>query len=438
MPWSRCRPFVFTALWLACCIPISAAPAPRPYDVDHYDVKIEPDFSSRKLIGEVTIDLHSIADGLDVIELDAAPAIQISAVVENYASLRFERNGSLVIVHPDKPVRLGEERHITIRYEAQPGRGLQFFPNQAWAAYFTSDWMVCNDRPEDRASLHLIITTAPGMKAAASGKLVGTHRAGPRVVSEWRQDQEVPPFVFGFAAGDLVERTAQEDKVKLVYLGPPRLAKDLAKVLHPTEAALRFFVTQTGIPYPGPAYTQALVQQGPEQEEAGLTLLPESYGQDLVSRPDDLWLLAHELAHQWYGIGIACRDWSDFWLSEGMATFLADVFLGEQFGPERYTREIQEAKKTYEQLKAEGKDRPLSVHDWNAPKEAGGSLPYYKGAYVLHLLRQQMGDEAFWRGMRVYTKDNWGKQVTSRDFEKSMEAVTDMPLKDFFDQWIYR
>ena len=424
-------------LLLGCSLSVLAAPPPRSYDVEHYEVKIEPDLAARRLKGEVTIQLHSIVDGLDALELDAG-SLQVSAAVEEFASLRFERRGELLVVHPDKPIRLGEVRKITVRYEAQSAPGLSVFDNQVWAGYFTSHWMVCDEQAEDRATLRLLITAPAGMKVAASGRLVSTHRQGSASVSEWREDAEVPPFVFAFAVGNLAESTAQEGQVKLRLLGPEGDARELAKIFHETGSALRFLADKSGAPYREKTYTQALLRNGPEQEAAQFTLLPESYGQTLLSHPDDLWLLVHEMAHQWYGIGIATRDWSDFWLSEGMASFLADVYLGEKFGSERYTKEIEAAHQNYEKMKAAGKDRPLSFHDWNKPNEAGGRLPYDKGAWVLHLLRQQMGDDAFWRGLRVYTKDNWGKQVTSRDFEKSMEAVTDMPLTGFFQTWVYR
>ena len=143
------------------------------------------------------------------------------------------------------------------------------------------------------------------------------------------------------------------------------------------------------------------------------------------------------MAHQWYGIGIACKDWSDFWLNEGVATYLADAFLEERFGRERYEKEIAESRTIYEVLKNAGKDRALSYHDWNTTQEAGGRLPYHKGAWVLHLLRQKMGDELFWRGLRGYTRDHWGKAVTSLDLQRSMESAAGESLADFFNKWVY-
>jgi aminopeptidase N len=419
------------------CLPALGAPPARPYDVDHYDVRIDPDFAAKHLRCQETVELHSISDGLDAIELDAGPTIAISEVVEDFASQRFERQGDFVVVHPAKPIRIGEQRKFMVRYEAAPARGLNFFDDQVWAAYFTSSWLVVNERADDRATLQLAISAPKAMKTAASGRLVRTRREESRNVSEWTVANEVPPFVFGFAIGNLAESSTEEDKTRLRFLGPSAMAKNLPAMFKETGSALRFLVYKSGAPYFEKSYTQALLKNGPEQEEAELTLLPEKYGETLLAKPDDLWLMVHELAHQWYGIGIAARDWSDFWLSEGLASFLADVYLGEKFGAERYTKEIEAAHKNYEKMKADGKDQPLSFHDWNKPNEAGGRLPYDKGAWVLHSLRQQVGEEAFWRGLRVYTKENWGKQVTSRDFQRAMESVTDIPLKQLFDTYVY-
>jgi aminopeptidase N len=155
---------------------------------------------------------------------------------------------------------------------------------------------------------------------------------------------------------------------------------------------MQFFEAKSGVPYPSRTYSQVMVSGDPEQELGDFTLLPNSYGETLLAHPEEAWLLAHELAHQWWGIGIACRDWSDVWLNEGIATFMADVFLGEQFGLPRYQHEIDIAQQIYEKLKAAGKDHALSYRG-KGENEVGGRLPYMKGAWVLHLLKQRMGHQ---------------------------------------------
>ena len=398
-------------LWLV-SVAGFAAPLPRNYAVEHYDVSLAPDLAAKHLAGEETIRFHGRIDRLDGLELDAG-GLQIASVTDGAVAQWFERKGALLIVVLAKPVLRGEHRSIAIRYQAGPAKGLVFFPDQVYTSFFTSDWMVSNDRPDEPATLRLQIAAPPNLKVAASARL----------------DSPTPPFLYGFAMGAFEESASEANGVKLRVLGH-------AQVFEATGAALRFLAERSGRPYPGDTYTQVFTHGNVEQEVAGFTLLPESYGEDLAAHPDNLWLLAHELAHQWYGIGIPCKDWSDFWLNEGLATFLADAFLERRFGKARYRREIERSRKIYETLKAEGQDRPLSYNDWETPQQAGGQIPYHKGAWVLDQLRRQLSDEVFWRGLRLYTSQHWGKPVTSDDFQKSMEEAAGKSLGKFFERWV--
>jgi aminopeptidase N len=200
---------------------------------------------------------------------------------------------------------------------------------------------------------------------------------------------------------------------------------------------LGFFAGRAGVPYPGASYTQVFAHGTPMQEVGWFTLLPEQYADDLLAHPDELWLMAHELAHQWWGIGVTCRTWSDFWLNEGIATFLADVYLGERFGDARYRREIEHSRQVWAQMKQEGQDRPLHFTGWATPQQAGGRLPYHKGAWVLHLLREEIGADAFWRGFGAYTREHWQGSATSADLCQAMERASGRSLSAFFGAWVY-
>jgi aminopeptidase N len=403
---------------------LAAAPLPRPYVVEHYDVHLVPDLVAKSLAGEVTIRLTSRIDRLDVVELDAGD-IHIDSIKEGEAARYFERKEKTLIVVLQAPAYKNERRTLTIRYTASPAKGLVFFPDQIYTSFFTSDWMPSDDRPDDRATLRLTIDAPPQFKVAASGRPDG---------AAWVVDTPTAPFLFAFAAGDFVESTSKVNGVTLRVLGK-------ANVFDATAAAMAFFADRSGHPYPGDTYTQVFTHGTVEQEAVGMALMPESYGLGLAQHPEDLWLLAHELAHQWYGIAIPARDWSDLWLSEGMATFLADAFLEKRFGKARYDSEIANSRQIYETLRTQGKDRPLSYTDWQTPQQAGGSLPYHKGAWVLSELRRQFTDEVFWRGLRAYTAAHWGKPVTSDDFQAAMQSAAGKNLTKnltkFFDQWVY-
>ncbi|HLK64644.1 MAG TPA: M1 family aminopeptidase [Bryobacteraceae bacterium] len=396
---------------------LRAVPLPRNYAVEHYEVTITPDLAQKRLTGEVTIRLHSRIERLEALELDAG-GLTVSSVSDNQEPQWFERKGALLIVILTKPLHSEEQRTLVIRYQAGPAKGLVFYPDQVYTSFFTSDWMVCNDRPDEPATLQLHVSTPQAWKVAATEHL----------------DSPAPPFLYAFAAGAFQEATSEVNGVKLRVLGP-------ASVFDETSAALRFIAARTGHLYPGGVYTQVFVHGTVEQEAVGMTLLPEQYAAGLAAHPDDLWLLAHELAHQWYGVGIQCKDWSDFWLNEGLATFLADAFLEQRFGKARYDREIERSREIYETLKSEGKDRPLSFSDWQTPQQAGGQIPYHKGAWVLAQLRRQLTDEVFWRGLSRYTREYWGQRVTSENFIQAMTSAAGKSaggksLAKFFERWV--
>ena len=229
-----------------CCLALllvalgQAAVPPRPYHVEHYDVSIQVDIPGKRLDGVVKIRFRSLVGRLSALELDAGD-LDIAAVED---SPKFSRNGKVLTVSLKSPLSLGEQRTLTIRYRAKPSRGLVFFADQVYTSFFTNDWMVCNDRPEDRATLRLTISTAEGAKVAGSGRLSAMRAEGSRTITEWRIDSETPPFVFGFAAGDFVESSTGTGRVKLRYLGRKSPG---APVTEATGQALRFLNGSRGI-----------------------------------------------------------------------------------------------------------------------------------------------------------------------------------------------
>lgn len=442
-------------LRILCCLvctgiaPLLASPLPRPYTVDNYDVSIQADLMKQRLTGEVRIRFHSQVDrSISALELDAG-GLQIASVVEGEARQYFERKGSMLDVVLTNPLHPDEHRTITLRYQAGPAAGLRFFPDQIYTSV-TSDWLPCNDRPGERATMHLAITAPQTIKVAGSGQLTATRAVDGQGITEWQLDSATAPAWFGFALGGFAENTSEAAGVKLRVLGAG------SQVFEPTAAAMRFLGERSGKGYPGQSYTQVFVHGDVIRSmAAGLTLLPESYAQELGKQPDSLWLLTTELAHQWYGLGIASKDWSDLWLSEGVSAFLADAFVGERFGKESYEREIEHSRQIYNQFRVQGKDRSLSDSHWTTFEEADGEIPAHKGACFLYLVHELVGDSAFWTGLRSYTGQLWGQAVTSEDFQKAFEAASGAgrstgkkggvsapkkgpkTLDNLFDLWVY-
>ncbi len=395
------------------CIPLAAAPAPRLYTVEHYDVALNSDLSRRRLAGEATLRFHSLSDEpVAALELDAG-GLEIASVKEGKTPQWFERKGEMLVIALANPLYPAESRSLTLRYQAGPSAGLAFFPDQVYGSA-ASAWMPCNDRPGERATLSLSLAAPPDFRSAASGRLLATRSAAGESVADWQLDSPAPPSFYGFALGKFPEQSSTAEGVRLRVLGAG------AEVFEPTTAAIRYLAERTGKPYPGPAYTEVFVHGDAARSLAGgLALLPEACAQGLSKQPEKLWLLARVLADQWYGIGIAVKDWSDLWLSEGVPGFVADAFLGQRFGAEAYERGIARSRQIYDGLRAAGKDRPLSYTEWTTRQDAEGDIPLHKGVCFLYLVHELVGESAFWERLRVYTAAAWGQQAASEDLQNA-------------------
>ncbi len=178
-------------------------------------------------------------------------------------------------------------------------------------------------------------------------------------------------------------------QVCLRYLSASFSDDELTRIFLDTPDMFRFFEEKAGMPYSGSVYTQVLAAGKVAQEMSGFTIIRESYGQEVLSDQRGIWLIAHELAHQWWGNAVTCQDWTHFWLNEGMATFMSAAYKEHRFGREEYLKDIEAAKARYLKVKEAEKDRSLVFPNWDHPSPEDRTLVYHKGAYVLHLLRKK-------------------------------------------------
>ena len=412
---------------------------PAPFDVLHYDARVEPDVINKTVKGSVSIGLVARAGGLGVLEFDCGDLV-IDAVRVGAKAERFERGERVVRVFLSRPARAGETREVEFEYHGSPRRGIRFYPElrQVYTVFTTSQWMVCVDEPDDRATLRMRLVLPANLANVANGREVARRvlRDG-RVEHEWRQDTPVPTYVFGFAAGSFREVTARRGGVRLRYLAEKLTEAELRRVFRETADMIAFYEERSGVRYADAAYTQVLAAGNIDQEMSGFTVMNEGYGREVLANERDVWLGAHELAHQWWGISVTARDWTHFWLNEGFATFIAAAYKERRFGREEYTREIEKYRASYEKVRDAGKDKSLVFPDWIRPTGEDRTLVYDKGAYVLHLLREELGERAFWAGLRQYTRTFAGKSVTTSDFQTEMERASGRSLSDFFAKWVY-
>jgi aminopeptidase N len=425
-----------------------------PFRVTRYDVQLEPRLGSRTVVGTATLSVvmqrGDVASVDTTITLDRG-RLEIDGVQEGASSRAFVVDGTRVRINlpPGQsndqrradPVDRTETRTLTINYHGAPSSGLVFNADreQIYTVFSTSQWMVAVDDPSARATLRLRLTLPRAWTASASGREIARREvSGNNVVVEWEQDRPVPTYTFGFAAGAFSEVTDRAGGTALRFLGRDFTASELRRVFGETAQMMSFFEQRSGVPYPGSTYAQALVARTAGQEMAGLSIVSEAYGRAVIADTSAIGLLAHELAHQWWGNMVTCHAWTEFWLNEGFATYMAAAYREQRFGRDAYLKDVESMKTRYEQVRARGNDRPLVFPSWERPTADDRTIVYQKGAYALHELRELLGDAAFWAGIRRYTSDHFGQPVTTGDFRDAMEKASGRDLQAFFDRWVYQ
>jgi aminopeptidase N len=249
---------------------------------------------------------------------------------------------------------------------------------------------------------------------------------------------EVPAYCLGFAIGPLNRCIDRHYGVKFQYLSADYSEKELWQIFEESPAMLRFFERKAGVKYPGTCYAQLLMKGNISQEMHQFAVIRNNYGRQVLDVATDIKLGAHELAHQWWGNQVTCLDWTHFWLNEGMAVFMSSAYREYRFGREAYLEDIAAYRNAYQEVMDKGLDKPLQFPDWDQPTAEDRTLVYYKGAYFLHLLREELGDRMFWKGIRRYTRKYFGKSVVSADLQMIMEKVSRKDLSRLFADWVYQ
>ena len=432
--------FLFLCLAVVCYFPTNAwASQPSSMvDVLHYDITIEPDIPGKTLKGTVAIHFRSMQDHLTNIEFDCGD-LSIDSVKQGSASRNFSvKDHRLKIDFP--PMKAQKVAEIEVTYHGAPKRGVRFFPekSQVYSVFSTSQWTICVDGPDDKATLSLTLILPSNLTPLSNGRLVSTRKlANQKAASVWKQDSPIPTYIFGFAAGPYRIVKEKKQDVEFQYLVTSFSDDETRRIFRDTPDMLEFYEDCSGVKYADKTYAQVLATGGVEQEMSSFTALNETYGQGVLKNEQDQWLGAHEFAHQWWGNMVTCRDWNHFWLNEGIATFMAAAYLEHRFGRDVYMREIESYRANYEKVRAAGKDKSLVFPDWLHPTREDRTIVYDKGAYVMHLLRLEMGESAFWQGLRNYTRRYFGKSVVTSDFESEMQRASTKDLSKFFAEWIH-
>jgi hypothetical protein len=431
-----------SAVALACLsgllfAPVAAAGPPPAFRSISYDVNLTPDFAARILSGVEYLRFQSLSDGLDALSFTANP-LAVDATLDGQAGVTVTTEGNRRIFHLPRRLAKGEVATLAISFAGWPRRDVVFTPDEIHTGYFTCELMICDvDRPDDRATLQLALTLPTGLDAVAPGELVSRSPAGPgRETWRWREETPYPSYLYGFAAGPYARaKLAGGRALWVLYSG--QTPEHVQAMFAETARMVAFYETKAGVKLPERRYTQVLVDQNGDQEDASLSMIEKGSIEPILADPQADGMVAHELAHQWWGNLVTCSDWKELWLNEGMAGFMTAAYKEQRWGHAAYDREIAVAQRAWDAAKKAGMDEPLSWAGTYPTLRDKRRIAYGKSMVFLDALRSELGDEAFWRGVRRYTQVNAGRSVTAADLQKAFESASGRDLSIAFKTWVY-
>jgi aminopeptidase N len=420
----------------------------RVVRVEHLDLHLRPVFATKTLHGEVTTRVRAIEGGVRSLRLDAVDLTIDTVRDEHGAPLQFTATAQELTVELPAALAAGEAFAFVVAYRAiEPRRGLYFIdrPRQAWTQSQDTDaraWLPCFDHPAEKATTTTTIVVEPGLFALGNGALVARTESAAGVTFRYEQSIPHATYLLTMVAGAFSEIEQPHARLPMWYYVEPGREADGERSFGRTPAMIDAFEATLGVPYPYARYSQIAVADfifgGMENTSATTqtdrTLHDERAHLDFSSEP----LVAHELAHQWFGDLVTCRDWSQAWLNEGFATYFETVWMEASRGWDEYQRDVFEIVGAYLDEDGERYRRPIVCNVYRDPIELFDRHLYQKGAAVLHMLRGELGWERMKRALRQYIEDNATRSVETIDLVRAIERATGRNVREFFAQWIDR
>jgi aminopeptidase N len=427
------------------------------YAVKHVRIRVRVNVNNRSIDGHAEYLINVVTDR-GYIELDAAE-MRIKTVRVDGAEAKYEYDGKSLRIY----VNPGEHV-VSVDYEARPRKGLYFvMPDEhyrdrvpmVWTQGESEDnhyWVPLPDYPSAKFTSEMEIIVPRTWVAVSNGVLVETRDLGDEVLWHWRIDKPHSAYLIAFAAGEFEVIRDECDGV-LIENYVPRGSGDKARfTFYRLCDMVRFYSEYTGVKYPWPNYKHAAVSEFiyGGMENTTITIITDTTLHDEHAHcpgssfpcPDaedftSDGLIAHELAHQWFGDYVTTKDWANIWLNEAFATYFEALYTEHAKGRDEFIYELYQNLQSYLNEYNNRYARPIVTRLYKDPEEMFDRHTYEKGSLVLHTLRSLLGDEVFRRGINLYlTRHAYGTADTE-DLRKALEEVSGQPLDWFFTQFVY-
>ena len=424
----------------------------RPADVRHVKLVLTLDFEQETVSGTAYTTFAALYEEVKTVTFDAVE-LAIENITIDGKAVAYTTTDKKLTVTLDRIYFNNEVFTIAIAYHAKPRTGLNFIkpapedptrPVQAWSfgqPRYHSHWFPCHDAPNDRATTEMIVTVPAQFLTVSNGNLLQVTDNGTTKTHHWLHDIPHAAYLISLVVCDFaVIEDSYNGKPVTYYVRKDR-KDDATLLMGKTPQMMQFFSEFTGVEYPYDKYAQTVVEiyTGAMEHTTATThsfmlLMDKKYAFD-----DDTLVpvVAHELAHQWFGDLVTCRDWSNGWLNEGFATYFENMWNERDLGQNAFKESMRVMKEWYLNEDKHYR-RPIVYHVFHDDGfELFDGHMYGKGAWVLHMLRHQLGDAAFKRAIKTYLERYREKEVITADLERTFEESTGRSLAQYFQQWVY-
>lgn len=425
-------------------------------DVLHYDFHVA--FSPRGLEHDVSVTSTAVVARTartDTLVLDLAGTMRVNEVRVNGAIVIARRDSAAVRI----PLPPGERDtlRVTVRAVGRPTDGLIVRRDSSgvWTAFAdhfpdrAREWLATVDHPSDKATVDWTVLAPASNRVVANGELQEetpqrvVPGEPPMLLTRWREIRPlytavmvigVAPFAryeLGRTAcglGELPGCVAQS-----VWVAPD-VRDDLPGPFARAGEIVEFFSRLVApFPYEKLAHVQSSTRYGGMENASAIFYADDIFRRRSMSEG----LIAHETAHQWFGDAVTTREWPHVWLSEGFATYFAALWTEHAHGDSAFVKELQRMRQTVVRATV-SLQKPVIDESLSDLRYVLNSNVYQKAGFVLHMLRRQVGDSAFFRGVRAYYLAHRHGNALTADFVRQMEAASGQSLDWFFDQWMRR
>ncbi|MGB2868385.1 MAG: M1 family aminopeptidase [Bacteroidota bacterium] len=422
----------------------------RNYDVQHYRIEVTLHEDTKSVDGNVTITLVPLFPRLEILNVQAGN-MQIKRVtLGKNRDLQYHSSANNVSITLDKPYSYKDTLAVSIEYSCKPKNGLTFngpdsaFPQkrpQIWSQGEDTTnhyWFPCYDYPNDKSTSEVIATVNSKFTLLSNGKLLSVKedKKNKTKTFHWKESKPHSSYLIMIAAGEYTVLRETVGRLPLEYYVYPDDTTNAGMTFRQTPSMIRFFNEATGFTYPWEKYAQIILQDhfGGMENTSATTLSDVWAVPDLRARPDvqPSSLLAHELAHQWWGDVVTCKDFRHIWLNESFASYYDPLYHERTLGRDEFDYTMYQDQQAGVVVDTTRGRKPI------VSVESYGDNVYPRGAAVLHMLRFLLGDDMYHRAIKHYITKHQFQAVETNDLKVAIEEATGQNLKWFFDEWIYK